>query len=347
MRATVIHAPHDVRVEEVPDAAVRLPGDAVVRVVRACICGSDLWAYRGESPRQPGQRIGHEFLGVVEETGSGVSGLRAGDLVVAPFVWSDGSCDYCADGLTTSCVNGGFWGSVGSDGGQGEAVRVPYADATLVKLPTEALGDERLLTGLLALSDVLGTGHHAAVGAGVRPGVTVAVVGDGAVGLCGVLAARRLGAERIIALGRHQARTDIARAFGATDVVAERGAAAVAAVRELTGGQGAHAVIEAVGTEQSMRTALGVARDGGAIGYVGVPHGSGTGLDLGDMFGRNVALRGGVAPVRSYIAELLPDILDGSLDPSAVFDATVDLDGVPGGYKAMDDRSALKVLVKP
>lgn len=346
MRATVIHAPHDVRVEEVPDAAVRLPGDAVVRVVLACICGSDLWAYRGESPRQPGQRIGHEFLGVIEETGSGVSGLRAGDLVVAPFVWSDGSCDYCADGLTTSCVNGGFWGSVGSDGGQGEAVRVPYADATLVKLPAEALGDERLLTGLLALSDVLGTGHHAAVGAGVRPGVTVAVVGDGAVGLCGVLAARRLGAERIIALGRHQARTDIARVFGATDVVAERGEAAVAAVRELTGGQGAHAVIEAVGTEQSMRTALGVARDGGAIGYVGVPHGSGTGLDLGDMFGRNVALRGGVAPVRSYIPELLPGILDGSLDPSPVFDVTVGLDGVPGGYRAMDDRSALKVLVK-
>lgn len=346
MRATAIHAPFDIRVEDVPDAAIRQPGDAVVRVVRACICGSDLWAYRGEAAREPGQRIGHEFLGVVEETGSEVSGLKAGDLVVAPFMWSDGVCEYCADGLTTSCVHGGFWGSVGSDGGQGEAVRVPFADATLVKLPAEALSDDRLLSALLALSDVMGTGHHAAIGAGVGPGTTVAVVGDGAVGLCGVLAAKRLGAERIIALGRHTARTDIARTFGATDVVAERGEAAVAAVRELTRGQGAHAVIEAVGTEQSMRTAVGITRDGGAIGYVGVPHGSGTGLDLGEMFNRNIALRGGVAPVRSYIPELLPDILSGAIDPSPVFDHAVDLEGVPGGYKAMDERTALKVIVK-
>ncbi|TXS51124.1 zinc-dependent alcohol dehydrogenase family protein [Streptomyces sp. t39] len=347
MRATVIHAPHDIRVEEVADPVVRQPADAVVRVLRACICGSDLWAYRGESARQPGQRIGHEFLGVVEETGAEVTGFARGDLVVAPFVWSDGTCDYCAEGLQTSCPQGGFWGSVGSDGGQGEAVRVPFADGTLVKLPADAASDDRLLTALLALSDVLGTGHHAAVGAGVTRGSTVAVVGDGAVGLCGVLAARRLGAERIIALGRHTARTDIARAFGATDVVAERGEAAVAAVRELTGGQGAQAVIEAVGTEQSMRTAVGITRDGGAIGYVGVPHGSGTGLDLSLMFDRNIALRGGVAPVRAYIPELLPDVLDGTVDPSPVFDLTVPLDGVPGGYRAMDERTALKVLVTP
>ncbi|WP_127354420.1 zinc-dependent alcohol dehydrogenase family protein [Actinacidiphila soli] len=346
MRATVINAPRDIRVEEVPDAAIKESGDAVVRVVLACICGSDLWAYRGESPRQPGQRIGHEFLGVVEETGSEVAGLKAGDLVVAPFVWSDGTCEHCVEGLTTSCPAGGFWGSVGSDGGQGEAVRVPFAEATLVKLPAEAASDERLLTALLSLSDVLGTGHHAAVGAGVKPGSRVAVVGDGAVGLCGVLAARRLGAERIIALGRHTVRTDIARKFGATDIVAERGDAAVEAVRELTGGKGAHAVIEAVGTEQSMRTAVGITRDGGAIGYVGVPHGSGTGLDLGIMFNRNIALRGGVAPVRTYIPELLPDVLDGTIDPSPVFDLTVGLEGVPGGYAAMDDRTALKTLVK-
>ncbi|MGW5852765.1 alcohol dehydrogenase catalytic domain-containing protein, partial [Streptomyces sp. NPDC055254] len=251
MRATVIHAPHDIRVEEVPDAAIRRPEDAVVRVLRACICGSDLWAYRGEAARRPGQRIGHEFLGIVEETGAAVSGLRAGDLVVAPFMWSDGTCAYCLEGLYTSCEHGGFWGSVGHDGGQGEAVRVPHADGTLVKLPADAVSDDHLLTGLLALSDVMGTGHHAALGAGVREGSTVAVVGDGAVGLCGVLAAQRLGAERIIALGRHTARTDIAKLFGATDVVAERGEAAEAAVRELTGGRGAHAVIEAVGTEQS------------------------------------------------------------------------------------------------
>ncbi|MFE6133720.1 zinc-dependent alcohol dehydrogenase family protein [Streptomyces sp. NPDC056437] len=346
MRATVIHAPHDIRVEEVPDPVVQQPTDVVLRVLRACICGSDLWAYRGESARQPGQRIGHEFLGVVEEAGADVTGLRPGDLVVAPFVWSDGICEYCAAGLQTSCPRGGFWGSVGSDGGQGEAVRVPFADGTLVKLPAEAASDDRLLTALLALSDVLGTGHHAAVGAGVTRGTTVAVVGDGAVGLCGVLAAKRLGAERIIALGRHEARTDIARTFGATDVVAERGDAAVEAVRELTGG-GAHAVIEAVGTEQSMRTAVGITRDGGAIGYVGVPHGSGTGLDLSLMFDRNISLRGGVAPVRAYIPELLPDVLDGSVDPSPVFDLSVGLDGVPAGYRAMDERTALKVLVKP
>ncbi|MFD8115543.1 zinc-dependent alcohol dehydrogenase family protein [Streptomyces microflavus] len=347
MRATVIHAPHDIRVEEVPDPAIRLPTDAVVRVLRACICGSDLWAYRGESARQPGQRIGHEFLGVVEETGAGVDGFTVGDLVVAPFVWSDGTCAYCADGLTTSCPEGGFWGSVGSDGGQGEAVRVPHADGTLVKLPAAAASDDRLLTALLALSDVLGTGHHAALGAGVTKGSTVAVVGDGAVGLCGVLAAKRLGAERVIALGRHSARTDIARRFGATDVVAERGEAALAAVRELTRGEGAHSVIEAVGTEQSMRTALDIVRDGGAIGYVGVPHGSASGVDLGVMFDRNIALRGGVAPVRTYIPELLPDVLDGTIDPSPVFDLSIGLDEVPAGYRAMDGRTALKVLITP
>ncbi|UUN26138.1 zinc-dependent alcohol dehydrogenase family protein [Streptomyces sp. FIT100] len=347
MRATTIHGPFDMRVEEVPDPAVREPTDVVVRVLRACICGSDLWAYRGESQRQPGQRIGHEFLGTVVEAGARVTGFVPGDLVVAPFVWADGACEYCAEGLQTSCPQGGFWGSPGSDGGQGEAVRVPFADATLVKLPADAAFDDRLLTALLALSDVLGTGHHAALGAGVTKGSTVAVVGDGAVGLCGVIAAKRLGAERIIALGRHQVRTDLARTFGATDVVAVRGEEAVAAVRDLTGGQGAHAVIEAVGTEQSMRTAVGITRDGGAIGYVGVPHGSGTGLDLGVMFDRNIALRGGVAPVRAYIPELLPDVLDGTVDPSPVFDVTVGLDGVPDGYRAMDNRTALKVLVKP
>ncbi|MFG2601355.1 zinc-dependent alcohol dehydrogenase family protein [Streptomyces sp. NPDC048462] len=347
MRATVIHAPHDIRVQEVPDPAIQQPTDVVLRVLRACICGSDLWAYRGESARRPGQRIGHEFLGIVEEAGAGVNGFAVGDLVVAPFVWSDGTCAYCAEGLTTSCPQGGFWGSVGSDGGQGEAVRVPFADGTLVKLPAAAASDDRLLTALLALSDVLGTGHHAAVGAGVKPGSTVAVVGDGAVGLCGVMAAKRLGAERIIALGRHTARTDIARAFGATDVVAERGDAAVAAVRELLGGEGAQAVIEAVGTEQSMRTAVGITRDGGSIGYVGVPHGSGTGLDLGVMFDRNIALRGGVAPVRGYIPELLPDVLSGAIDPSPVFDLAIGLDDVPAGYRAMDERTALKVLIKP
>ncbi|MFD7088453.1 zinc-binding dehydrogenase [Streptomyces sp. NPDC059896] len=309
------------------------------------MCGSDLWAFRGVATRVAGQRIGHEFLGIVEEAGSEVTGFTRGDFVLAPFVWSDGVCDFCREGLHTSCPEGGIWGEVGSDGGQGEAVRVPFADGTLVKLPGEAAGEEKLLPGLLALSDVMSTGHHAAVAAGVRPGSTVAVVDDGAVGLCGVLAARRLGAERIIALGRHRARTDIARAFGATDVVAGRGDAAVDAVKELTGGQGAHAVLEAVGTEESMRTAVSIARDGGAVGYVGVPHGGSAGVPIAQMFDRNVALVGGVAPARAYIPELLPDVLSGAIEPGLVFDRTVDLDGVPDGYRAMDDRSALKVRI--
>lgn len=346
MRATVIYGPGDIRVEDVPDATVQLPTDAVVRVLLACICGSDLWGYRGVARRRPGQRTGHEFLGVVEEIGAQVRTVRPGDLVVAPFAWSDGTCDFCCAGLHTSCPQGGMWGEPGSDGGQGEAVRVPYADGTLVKLPTEAASDDRLLTAMLALSDVLATGHHAALAADVRPGATVAVVGDGAVGLCGVLAARRLGAERIIALGRHRARTDIARTFGATDVVAERGEEAVAAVRELTKGQGAHAVLEAVGTEESMRTAISIARDGGAVGYVGVPHGGSAGVDIGQMFGRNIRLSGGVAPARAYIPELLADILAGTIDPSPVFDCTLPLEQVPTGYRAMDERTALKVRIK-
>ncbi|MGM9443175.1 zinc-dependent alcohol dehydrogenase family protein [Streptomyces murinus] len=345
MRATVIHGPNDIRIEEVPDPRIQQPSDAVVRVVSACICGSDLWAYRGVAARVPGQRIGHEFLGVVEETGSSVTGFTPGDFVVAPFVWSDGTCDHCREGLQTSCPHGGFWGEVGSDGGQGEAVRVPYADGTLVRLPRDAATDEALIPALLALSDVLSTGHHAAVSARVRPGATVAVVGDGAVGLCGVLAARRLGADRIITLGRHRARTDIARSFGATDVVAERGEAAIEAIRELTGGRGAHAVLEAVGTEESMRTALSIARDGGAVGYVGVPHGGSAGVDISQMFNRNITLAGGVAPARAYIPELLTDVLAGVIDPAPVFDRTVGLDGVPDGYRAMDERSALKVRI--
>ncbi|MEU5764304.1 zinc-dependent alcohol dehydrogenase family protein [Streptomyces asoensis] len=345
MRATVIHGPDDIRIEEVPDPVVRHPTDAVVRVVNACICGSDLWAYRGVAARTAGQRIGHEFLGIVEAVGSEVRGFRPGDFVVAPFVWSDGTCDYCREGLHTSCPQGGFWGEVGSDGGQGEAVRVPFADGTLVQLPKDAAGEEKLLPGLLALSDVMSTGHHAAVAARVRPGATVAVVGDGAVGLCGVLAAQRLGAGRIIALGRHEARTAIARGFGATDVVAERGESAIEAVKELTGGQGAHAVLEAVGTEESMRTAISIARDGGAVGYVGVPHGGSAGVDISQMFDRNVSLAGGVAPARAYIPELLPDVLSGAIDPGAVFDRSVGLDGVPEGYRAMDARTALKVRI--
>jgi len=344
MRAAVIYAPRDIRIEEVPDPVLVGATDAIVRVTHACICGSDLWAYQGVASRKPGQRIGHEFVGVVEAAGTAVTGVRIGQAVVAPFVWSDGTCEFCRAGLQTSCPEGGFWGQVGSDGGQGEAVRVPYADGTLVPLP-EGLSDADLVK-ILALSDVMSTGHHAAVSARVRAGGTVAVVGDGAVGLCGVLAAHRLGAGRIIALGRHEDRTEIARRFGATDVVPERGADAVQAVQQLTGG-GADAVIEAVGTEESMRTAIRIARPGGVVGYVGVPHGGSGGVDISTMFDNNVGLFGGVAPARAYIPELLADVLAGDLDPSPVFDVSVDLAGVPGGYAAMSDRTALKVLVRP
>ncbi len=345
MRAAVIHAPRDIRIETVPDPELREPTDALVKVTHACICGSDLWAYQGVAARTAGQRIGHEFTAVVVETGSEVTTLKPGDPVVAPFVWSDGTCVYCMENLQTSCVNGGFWGEPGSDGGQGQFVRVPYADGTLVKLPSGL--DDDTMVKILALSDVMCTGHHAAVTSGVRKGSTVAVVGDGAVGLCGVLAAKRLGAERIISLGRHEARTAIARRFGATDVVPERGQDAVDAVRDMTNGEGAHAVIEAVGTEQSMRTAISIARDGGAVGFVGVPHGGSKGVDIRQMFNRNVALTGGVAPARAYLPELLSDVLAGRLDPSPVFDMRVGLDGVPQGYAAMDERTALKVLVLP
>jgi threonine dehydrogenase-like Zn-dependent dehydrogenase len=345
MLAAVIHAPYDIRMDEVPEPHVQQPTDVVVRVTHACICGSDLWAYRGVAKRQPGQRIGHEFLGVVEEVGASVRGFRVGEQVVAPFVWSDGNCVFCREGLYTSCLHGGFWGQIGADGGQGVAVRIPYADGTLVGLPSGL--DDATLVRILTLSDVMCTGHHAALAAGAGPGTTAAVVGDGAVGLCGVLAARRLGAQRIILLGRHERRTALGKRFGATDVVAQRGEEAIAAVKELTAGEGAHAVIEAVGTEESMRTAISIARDGGSVGFVGVPHGGSAGVDIGQMFGRNVSLRGGVAPARAYIPELLADVLAGSLDPSPIFDLRVGLDGVPDGYAAMDERTALKVLVVP
>jgi threonine dehydrogenase-like Zn-dependent dehydrogenase len=344
VRATTIHGPGDIRVEHVPDAALREPTDAVVRVELACVCGSDLWAYRGVSKRRPGQRIGHEFVGEVVDVGSEVTSVRVGDRVIAPFMWSDGTCAYCAAGVQTSCPEGGFWGQDGFDGGQGEAVRVPQADGTLVTVPKDA--DPALLPAFLALSDVMGTGHHAALAAGVRPGSVVAVVGDGAVGLCGVLAATRLGAERVIALGRHEDRAAVARIFGAGDQVVERGEAAVERVRELTGGLGATAVLECVGTGPSWETALGVVRDGGRIGYVGVPHGM-EGLPLRTLFGRNVGVGGGVAPTRRYLPGLLADVLAGRLDPSPVFDRTVPLDDVADAYRAMDDRTALKVVVKP
>ena len=343
MRATLMYGAGDVRVEDVPDPRITEPADAVVRVPQSCICGSDLWPYGSVPASGHGSRMGHEFLGVVEDTGPDVPGLRRGDLVIAPFVWSDGTCGFCREGLRTSCRHGGPWGG-DLDGGQGEAVWVPQAPGTLVKIPARA--DEALLPSVLTLSDVFCTGHHAAVTARVSPRTKVTVIGDGAVGLCAVLAARCLGAERIILVGRHKDRTDLGREFGAADVVAERGAEGIELVRELTGGDGTQAVLECVGTTDAIATSLGVTRDGGTVSRVGAPQYTEVPMDFGTFMG-NITLTGGVAPARAYIPELLPGVLDGSLQPGRVFDRTIGLDQTPDGYRAMADRRALKVLIRP
>jgi len=346
MRATVLHATRDIRLEDVDDPQLFEDSDALVRVVAACICGSDLWPYRGLPEVSGPGRIGHEFVGIVEATGSGVQTVEPGDFVIAPFAFSDNTCPLCQRGVHTSCVNGGFWGHDDHqghpvDGGQGERVRVPLADGTLVKSPTEP--DESLIPHLLTLSDVYPTGHHAAVSAGVTSGSTVAVVGDGAVGLSAVLAAKRLGAARVVAMSRHEDRQRIAREFGADEIVAERGKEGAAAVREIFDGLGADHVLECVGTADSMKQAMLSTRPGGGVGYVGVPHD--VQLNVPAMFGRNISLAGGVAPARAYIEELLPSVLDGTVTPGLVFDQTLPLDKVADGYQAMDERTAIKTLL--
>ncbi|MEV6757130.1 alcohol dehydrogenase catalytic domain-containing protein [Streptomyces sp. NPDC051214] len=342
MRAAVMYGAGDVRVENRPDPKIADPADAVVRVIASCVCGSDLWPYASMPAADIGRPMGHEFLGVIEDTGADVTALAPGDLVVAPFTYSDNTCDYCTKGLHISCRNGGRYGLDGVDGGQGEAVRVPYADGTLVKLPVAA--DSALLPSLLTLSDVMTTGHHGAVTAGVGRGDTVLVVGDGAVGLCAVIAAHRLGAEQIVLAGRHTARTDLGREFGATDVVAERGEEGIARVRELTGG--VDKVIEAVGTRPALDTALGAVLDGGTISRLGVPQ-----YEQGPIgppaFMRNITLIGGASPARAYIEQLLPDVLDGAIAPGRVFDEEYALDRTPDAYRAMADRRTLKALIRP
>ncbi len=345
MRATVMYSAGDVRIENIPDARIIEPTDAVVVVSGACICGSDLWPYRGvEEIPETGRRMGHEAIGVVDAVGNEVQTIKVGDLVVMPFAYSDGACTFCHEGLQTSCVRGGFFGIAGMDGAQAEALRVPLADGTLFVLPVGQ--DDALMPSLLTLSDVMGTGHHAAVTAKIGPGKKVAIVGDGAVGLCGVIAARRLGAEQIIMLGRHADRIALAKDFGATDVVSERGDDAVERVRELTGAFGVHSVLECVGLEESMRTAISIARPGGAVGRVGVPQGETLPASL-PAFYNNVTVSGGPAPVRAYIDELLPDILEGRIEPGRVFDRVTRLDDVPDGYRAMDERKAIKVMIEP
>ena len=344
MRATVMFEAGDVRIENVPDPRIIEPTDAVVTVTRACICGSDLWPYNKMEHIDSGRIMGHEAIGVVEAVGNEVRKIKVGDFVIMPFAFSDGTCEFCREGLQTSCLHGGFFGTTEVAGAQAEAVRVPLADGTLFVLPVRQ--DEALMPSLLTLSDVMGTGHHAAVVANVRPGKKVAVVGDGAVGLCGVIAARRLGAEQIIILGRHADRIALAREFGATDVVSERGDEAIERVRELTGGSGVHSVLECVGLEQAVYTAISIARPGGAVGRVGVPQDEKT-PGSEPAFYNNVSVSGGPAPVRAYIDELLPDVLEGRIEPGRVFDRTVGLDEVPDGYRAMNEREAIKVMVKP
>src|SRR3954462_4156295 len=344
MRGAVMYQAGDVRIVDVPDPTIQEPTDAVIRVTRACICGSDLWPYKSLGAEDGARVMGHEAVGVVEEVGADVRTVEIGDLVVMPFAFSDGTCLFCQEGLQTECMHGGFFGNPEVAGAQSEAVRVPQADGTLYVLPVGQ--DDALMPSLLTLSDVMGTGHHAAVVAKVGPGKSVAVVGDGAVGLCGVIAAKRLGAEQIIVMGRHEARTQLGREFGATDVVSERGPEAVERVKELTGGYGVDAVLECVGLDQSMETAIEVARPGGAVGRVGVPqHAAMPGAK--PSFFKNVTIGGGPAPVRAYIDELLPDVLEGRIEPGRAFDRVVDLDGIPDGYRAMNDRESIKALVKP
>ncbi|TFB94808.1 MULTISPECIES: alcohol dehydrogenase catalytic domain-containing protein [unclassified Cryobacterium] len=344
MKAIYMFGAGDVRLVDAPDPVVHDTTDAVVRIVRACVCGSDLHPFHSMPSTPGGVSMGHEFIGVVEEVGSDVRTLAPGDLVISPFAFSDGTCEFCREGLYTSCIHGGFWDMPGIGGAQAEGIRVPFADGTLVKVPGI---DEKspLLTSLLTLSDVYGTGWHAASRAGVTAGDTVAVIGDGAVGLMAVLSAKQLGAERIILMGRHQARTDLGREFGATDVVAERGDEGINKVRELTGGHGVRKVLEAVGHLPAYEQAYRIVRPGGVISRVGVPQYEDAPIGFGSLFGANITLTGGPAPMRAYIERLMPAILDGTVNPGRVFDRTVTLDAVPEAYRAMDDREALKVMI--
>ncbi|MCY7395015.1 MAG: zinc-dependent alcohol dehydrogenase family protein [Nocardioides sp.] len=338
MRATTIHAAGDIRLSEVPDPTIQLPTDAVVKVVAGCICGSDLWPYRGENPIDAGATIGHECVGIVEEVGGDVTSFKAGDFVVVPFCHSDNTCPHCAVGMHSVCDNLAMTSS-----GQAEYARVTQAEGSLVK--TDGTPDAAMIPSLLALTDVMATGWHAAVAARVREGGTAVIVGDGAVGLCGVLAASVMGAEKVVLMSRHEPRQVIGREFGATHVVAERGEEGTALVKEITGGVGADAVLECVGTDSSMGTAFAVARPGSTVGFVGVPHG--VELPVRRMFQKNVGLAGGMAPVRAYLPELLDLVTSGRIDPGRVFDSVLPLDDVAEGYRAMDERRAIKVLLQP
>jgi len=340
MRATVMYGAGDVRVEDRPAPAIEEDTDAIVRVVRTCICGSDLHPYHSMAASSDGTTMGHEMIGVVEQTGDLVSTVTPGDLVIAPFAFSDNTCDICLDGFQTACPHGGYFSTC-----QSEVVRVPQADGTLVVAP--ATEDEAILKSYLALSDVYLTGYHAAFMGKVEPGKSVTVIGDGAVGLSAVLAASRMGADRIILMGRHTDRTDLGRDFGATDVVAERGQEGVEKVRSMTDRQGTHVVLEAVGHMAAYEQSYGVVRSGGVISRVGVPQYEEAPVGFMSLFGRNITLTGGPAPVRAYLEQGLADVVEGRIDPGRLFDVTLPLDEAPRGYELMDSRKAIKVMLRP
>jgi len=344
MRATLMYGSGDVRVVEVPDPEILEPTDAILRVTYACVCGSDLHPYHDLENTPEGRRMGHEAIGVVERIGSDVASLEVGDTVIVPFAWSDGTCVFCRDGLTTSCVHGGFFDGAAS-ATQAEKLRVPFADGTAVVIPEGT--DEVLMPSLLTLSDVYLTGHHAAVRGGVGPGRTVTVIGDGAVGLSAVLASKQLGAETIILMGRHTDRTDLGRSFGAMHVVAERGEEGVAEVLEITGGEGSHVVLEAVGHLPAYEQAYGVLRPGGVLSRVGVPQYEEAPIGFASLFGKNATLTGGPATVRAYLEAAIPQVLDGTIDPGRVFDRELPLSEIAEAYRLMDSREALKVLIRP
>jgi threonine dehydrogenase-like Zn-dependent dehydrogenase len=336
----MIHSPGDIRVEDRPDPRIEAPTDAIIRISAACVCGSDLWPYRGIEPVEGPAPMGHEYVGVVEQIGDDVETIKVGDFVVGSFFASDNTCEICRAGYQSRCVHAELMGSIGT---QAEFARIPLADGTLVATPAHPAPER--IPSLLAASDVLGTGWFAAVAAEAGPAKTVAVVGDGAVGLLAVLAAKELGAERIIAMSRHADRQALATRFGATDIVTERGDAGVAKVKELTDGLGAHSVIEAVGTQESMMQAIRATRPGGHVGYVGVAHE--VALPGDELFFSAVHLHGGPAPVRRFLPDLIDLIMSGGINPGLVFDLTLPLEEAAGGYKAMDERRAIKALLLP
>lgn len=338
MRATMLYGPRDVRFEEREDPTIVEPTDAVIRISATCVCGSDLWPYRGLQPIDGPTPMGHEYCGIVEEVGSEVKSIKPGQFVIGSFATSDNTCPTCQYGYPSSCVHREFISRA-----QAPVLRVPLADGTLV--PTPGVPSDDLLPSLLTTSDVLGTGWFAADAANVKPGSTVVVVGDGAVGLLGVLSAKQMGADRIIAMSRHESRQKLAREFGATAIVTERGDEGVARIKELTNGIGADSVLECVGTQESMMQAIHAARPGGYVSYVGVPHG--VELDGEGLFFSHVHLHGGPAPVRKYLPKLIELVLNGKLDPGKVFDLTLPLDQVAEAYRAMDERRAIKALLRP